>query len=105
MADTLFTIPVENIPQDFNITLSGLQLRTVCKWNEFCGWLLDIYDATTQEPLIMALPLVVGCDILEQYKYTGIPGAMIVYTDGDQYAAPTLTNLGVESNLYYLVNV
>ena len=29
---------------------------------------------------------------------------MIVYTDGNAGAIPTLENLGVESNLYYLVD-
>lgn len=105
MAETLFTIPLENVPQDFNITLVGRQLRVVCKWNEFCGWLIDLYDGTNQEPLIMAIPLVTGCDLLEQYQYISLDGHAIVYTDGDQYAPPTLDNLGTESNLYLLVDI
>lgn len=105
MAETLFVIPLANVPQDFNITLAGNQLRLVCKWNVYCGWLVDVYSSVTQEPLVMAIPLVTGCDLLEQFKYIGDSGAAIVYTDGDQYAVPTLDNLGVESNLYLLVDV
>lgn len=105
MAETLFVIPLENVPQDFNITLSGRQLRIVSKWNEFCGWLIDVYDANTQEPRILAMPLVTGCDLLQQYAFIEPVGELIVYTEGDQYAPPTLDNLGTESNLYLLVDV
>lgn len=105
MAETVFRIPLENIPQDFNITLAGRQLRIINKWNDYSGWLLDLYDANTQAPIIMAIPLVVGCDLLAQYEYTGLKGQLIVYTDGDQNATPTLDNLGIESNLYFLVDV
>jgi hypothetical protein len=51
------------------------------------------------------MPLVTGIDLLRQYRYLGIPGSMIVYTDGDPDAPPTLENLGNESNLYYVVDV
>ncbi|MNO26506.1 hypothetical protein D3C76_163600 [compost metagenome] len=105
MAETLFLVPLENIPQDFNMVVAGNQVRIVCKWNEFSGWLIDLYDSVTQEPLIMAIPLVTGCDLLEQFRYVGVTSNAIVYTDGDQYAVPTLDNLGNESNLYLLVDV
>lgn len=105
MAESLFTIPLENVPQDFAITLSGTQYRIVCKWNEYCGWLVDFYDGVTEQPVVMAVPLVTGCDLFEQYRYLGFEGNAIVYTDGDQFAPPTLDNLGVESNLYLVVDV
>lgn len=105
MAENLYTVPLTSVPQDFNIVLAGVQFRIVCKWNEFSGWIIDLYDGVSQAPIIMNIPLVVGCDLLEQYQYTGIQGSLIVYTDGDQYAVPTLDNLGGESNLYYLVDV
>lgn len=105
MAEKLFLIPLTNIPQQFNITIGGVQLTMVSKWNEFCGWLLDIYDGTTAAPLVMAIPLVTGADLFAQPHYLGLPGLAAVYTDGDQYAAPTLDNLGAESNLYVIVDV
>lgn len=105
MADNLYVVPLSNIPQDFNIVLAGTQLRIVCKWNEFSGWIIDLYDGVSQEPVILNIPLVTGCDLLEQYRYTGIPGSLVVYTDGDQYAVPDISNLGGESNLYYLVTI
>ena len=105
MAETLFQIPLANTPQTFSMTLAGVALTMTSKWNEYCGWVIDLYDGTTGEPMVMDIPLVVGADLLEQYRYLGLPGNLVVYTDGDQYATPTLSNLGVMSNLYYLVDV
>lgn len=105
MTERLFVIPLDNVPQEFTITLGGRQLNMVSKWNPYCGWLLDIYDAVTESPLSMAVPLVTGCDIIGQLPQLDIPASLIVYTDGDQDAEPTQTNLGRESNLYALVNI
>lgn len=105
MVETLFQIPLSNTPQEFNITLGGVQLTMVSKWNEFCGWVIDIYDGVSRIAMAMNVPLIVGADLLEQYRYLGLPGNLVVYTDGDQYATPTLENLGGMSNLYYLVDV
>jgi hypothetical protein len=105
MAEQVFTVPLTNVPQKFSIVLGGRQLVLVNKWNEDSGWLLDIYDGQANKPLIMAVPMIVGADLLSQYEYVGIPGSLIVYTDGNQFSDPTLSNLGGESNLYYLVNV
>lgn len=46
-----------------------------------------------------------GADLLAQHEYIGIPGQLIVYTDGDEFSPPTLSNLGQEANLYYLVDI
>lgn len=105
MAETLFLIPLANTPQTFNIPLAGVQYTITSKWNEFCGWVLDIYDGLSGVSLVMNMPLVVGADLFDQYAYLGLPGQAIVYTDGDQYAEPTLDNLGTMSNLYLLVDV
>jgi hypothetical protein len=103
--EKLFTIPLISVPQTFNIVMGGRQLTLTSKWNENSGWLLDFYDGVTTDPLVMAVPLVTGANLLEQYEYLGIPGALVVMTDGDEFAEPTETNLGSEANLYYLVDV
>jgi len=68
------------------------------------AWTLDIFDETTSQPLIVNLPLVAGANLLEQFGHIGIPGKLLVYTDGDEFTPPTLDNLGQEANLYYLVD-
>ena len=106
MAEQLFKIPLDNIPQRFAIELAGRSLIAGSRWNdEAQAWMLDFYDEQTNEPLIISLPLVVGADLLSQHEYIGIPGQLIAYTDGDEFAPPTLDNLGQEANLYYLVDV
>lgn len=105
MAETLLLIPLANTPQNFNITLAGVQYTITSKWNEYCGWVLDFIDGITGESIVADVPLVVGADLFEQYAYLGLPGQAIVYTDGDQYAEPTMENLGTMSNLYLLVDV
>jgi hypothetical protein len=103
--EEIFVIPLTNVPQRFTIELSGIAYIIVCKWNgEMPAWTIDISDEVTGQPLIVNLPLVAGVNLLEQFKHVGIPGKLFVYTDGDEFAPPTLDNLGQEANLYYLVD-
>jgi len=102
MALNTFKIPLLNVPQDFTITLSNRELRMVSKWNdEGQIWVIDIYDGVTEESIVANIPMITGADLLEQYEYLGLNGRLVVFTDGDELAVPTLENLGVESNLYF----
>jgi hypothetical protein len=65
------------------------------------GWVIDIYDGDSNTPIVMNVPMVTGADLLAQYEYLNLKGQLIVYTDGNELAVPTLENLGVESNLYF----
>jgi hypothetical protein len=99
----LFLIPLVNTPQQFNITLGTQDLIIVCKWNDSPdgGWVVDILDDVTNAPIVCNIPLVTGTDLLAQYEYLGFKAKLVVYTDGDASAVPTLDNLGIDSNLYY----
>lgn len=103
MTDNVYRIPLANVPQRFQIDISGQPYIIVCRWNESIGWTLDISNGTTEAAMIRCLPLVVGSDLLGQYGYLGVGAEMYVYTDGDQYAVPTLENLGTESNVYLVI--
>jgi len=104
--DQLFVMPLSNVPQRFIVELAGTAYIIVCKWNgEMPAWTIDIFDEVTSQPLIVNLPLVAGTDLLGQFEHIGIPGKLLVYTDGDEFSPPTLDNLGQEANLYYLVDV
>lgn len=101
----VFRIPLSNVPQRFGIDLNGKPFILIVKFNsEMQSWVLDILDSETEEALIACLPLVTGLDLLSQYKHVGIGGALIVYTDGNDLATPTIDNLGDNSNLYFIVN-
>ena len=98
-----FLIPLTNIPQTFAIALGGKEYNMTCRWNDSpdAGWVLDFADALTNTPIVANIPLITGADCLEGLEYLGFNGQLIVFTDGDDTAVPTLDNLGVESNLYF----
>lgn len=102
-----FLIPLTNLPQTFEIALGGVNYTLTSKWNDSPegGWVLDIADTDTALPLACNLPLITGADVLAGLEYLGITGQLVVFTDGDDTAVPTLENLGVESNLYFLTDV
>lgn len=103
---TTLIIPLLNIPQTFDIALAGKNYTMTCKWNSApdSGWVLDISDTDTNLPIVANIALITGSDCLAGLEYLGINGSLIVYTDGDETAVPTLTNLGVESNLYFVTD-
>ena len=99
-----FKIPLTNIPQRFEIVLSGVSYIMVVRW--FDGqqlWVFSLIDIDTEEILINDMPLVTGQDLLEQWEHLLIPGALICFTAGDDLVPPTLENLGTEANLFYTV--
>jgi hypothetical protein len=101
---TTYEIPLQGISQTFTINLAGTNYTLTVKWNDSneAGWVLDIADAN-QNPIVCGLPLITGLDILAGLNYLGIGGALYVYTNGDQSAVPTFTNLGTDCNLYFQV--
>ncbi len=104
---TTFIIPLLNIPQNFDIALAGVNYTMTCRWNAAAdaGWVIDLADADSGVSIAANIPLITGADCLSGLEYLGINGKMIVFTDGDDFAVPTLENLGVESNLYFLTDV
>ncbi len=104
---TTFILPLTNVPQTFEIALAGVNYLMTCKWNNSpeAGWVFDLADADTGLPILANAPLITGADCLEGLEYLGIGGELVVFTDGDPTAVPTLTNLGVESNLYFQTDV
>ena len=104
-----FLIPLTTIPQTFQINLGGIQYSMTVRWNvtEYDGngsWFVAFADATTGVEIIDNMPLVTGIDLLDGLEYLGFNGSLIVYTDGDATAVPDFTDLGVQSNLYFLTS-
>lgn len=100
----VYEIPLTPAPQSFEIVLSGRLLKLFARWLESPapdapgGWYLDIYDAPDDlEPVILGIPLVCGCDLLEPYKDKGLNGGLFVSGD----LPPTLENLGTETLLLF----
>ena len=103
----IFQLPLSNVPQTFQIALAGKEYTLTCKWNDSfeAGWVLDFADSITGESIVANLPLVTGVDVLAGLEYLGFGGEIIVFTDGDDVAVPTLENLGMESNAYFQTDV
>lgn len=98
-----FILPLVAVPQVFEIALAGVIYNLTCKWNDSpdAGWVLDIADSVSGLPVAANIPLITGADCLSGLEYLGIGGQLVVFTDGNELAVPTLENLGVESNLYF----
>lgn len=97
-----FLIPLTSIPQEFSISLDAREITIYQRWNEFSGWVIDMRDTATNTSIIAGLPLVTGADLLEPFPELGFIGSLLIYTDGDSMAIPTIDNLGADSNLYYV---
>lgn len=106
MAASIFSIPLSNIPQTFGISLANVNYNLTVKWNDAdeAGWILDIADEDNNY-LAAGLPLITGADILDGLNYLGINGSLVIYTDGDESAVPTLDDLGADSNLFFVTDV
>jgi len=99
----IFTIPFINTPQEFEISLNDRDLILTNKWNDIDqNWIIDISDAVTGDSIIAGIPMVVGANLLQQYEYLGLGGQIIIFTSGDELSTPTLENLGLESNAYFI---
>jgi hypothetical protein len=103
----VFLIPLSNVPQVFQIVLAGITYIMTSKWNPApdAGWVVDIADEDGTA-LAQNIPLITGADCLEGLQYLGIQGNLYVKTSGaNPLNVPTLDNLGVDSNLYFVTSV
>jgi hypothetical protein len=97
-------VPLQPTNQRFTITLVGVVYTMTIRWNGACqAWILDLGDASNNL-LIAGLPLVTGVDLLSPFAYLNIGGQLIVQTTNDTPAVPTLANLGLAGNLYFIAN-
>lgn len=102
---TIYIIPLNaGTPQTFQIQLAGVNYQLTVKWNDSAdaGWVFDLADADTNEPLLAGAPFVTGANLLANLNNLGIGGSFIVSTDGMPNAVPTYENLGVNSQLYFV---
>ena len=96
-----YTIPLTPEPQSFGITLAGKEYNLTVRWFEAPegGWHLDIQEPDKAAPILMGIPLVTGCNLLEPYAYLDFGGALWV----DAKLPPTFDNLGAEVELIFQV--
>lgn len=98
-----YLIPLKPQNQEFDISLAGVSYHLKVIWNSASQcWILDIADSQ-QEPILSGIPMVTGCDLLEQYGYLNINGAMIVQSTNDVSLVPDDTTLGSTGNLFFVI--
>jgi hypothetical protein len=98
----IYKIPLTSVPQSFSIVLGGVHYLVNLHWNaaeQMQSWVIDIAD--TQAPIVSGIPLVAGCDLLEQYKYLGFNGGLVAYVNGSD-ERPGYEDLGDAGNLFFV---
>jgi hypothetical protein len=102
-----FEIALNPRPERFRVTLpDSFVLTLTVAWRNRggAGWVMDVADGNGVA-LLNGIPLVTGVDLLAQHQHIGIPGGLVVLSDGaDPLAPPTLAGLGIDSRLYYLLD-
>jgi len=121
---TFFEIPTTATPQSFAITLAGVTYNmrlTYCEAtagfpsivgqtsdsgslidaNNLSSWILDIAD-TNNTPIVSGIPLITGIDLLWQYVYLDIGGALIAMTDGEPAVPPPFDGMGTTGHLLFV---
>lgn len=95
-------IPLSPQPQRFFISLNGVQYQLRFTWNvPSSAWIMDIATGGGVA-LAQGIPLVTADDLLEQFEYLGLGGAMYVRSDDNPTAVPTYENLGTQGHLLFV---
>jgi len=103
MTTTAYEVPLAATPQQFYITLGGVQYQLTTAWN-WPGQVWQLTIATAAGVTILDnIPLVTGCDLLAQYAYLELGGQLIAFTDNDLSQPPTFSALGTSGHLYFQV--
>lgn len=104
MSAQVYNIPLEvGTPQTFSATIGLIEYRFTLRYLNVQdgGWVIDIADSSGNA-LISGMPMVTGCNLLEQYGHLGFGGALYVQTTSDPDAAPSFSNLGSDGLLYWV---
>lgn len=93
---------------------SSVQFQTILElqvygfkfeWNQrYERWSMSLYDSNDQ-PLIQAVPVMSGPDVLEQYVYDGMPPGKLVFADtSGENIDPGRQDLGDRVRLFYITS-
>lgn len=96
-----YEIPLSPQAQTFSIQLGGQTYQIYMRWNSFSNiWTIDISDSAST-PIVQAIPLVTGTNLLEPYPNLEFGGTLTVTTDGDATAVPTFDNIGSAAHVIF----
>lgn len=98
-----FEFPLTPGAQQMTVPVSDEQFTFRFAWSDSPegGWFIDILRLDGS-PLVRGLPLTAGENVLQQFDYLGISGAIYVQTDNDPLVEPTYDNLGLNGRVFFV---
>lgn len=90
-------VPLIPSSQIVRCTVGGIVYVLTLTWRG-TGYVLDIAD-TKNNMLVSGLSLVTGADLLAQFSYLGITGALVILSDNNPSSVPRYATLGISSHL------
>lgn len=104
MAIKYLEIPLRAEQQRLGVSLDQTDYFMVLTWcAPMSYWVLELQDSGGNR-LLAGVPLIIGADLLAQYKHIGLKGALVVQSDTNPQHNPTYTDLGGTSHLYYITD-
>lgn len=97
---TVYKIPLDSGNQKFSLTVGNTEYRVELIYRDIDegGWDLTLKDSDGND-LIAGIPLVTGCNLLEQYQ-TVIVGSLWVEVEGQDDAVPSYDDMGSSVLMY-----
>jgi hypothetical protein len=98
---TAYKIPLKSVPQKLNIELAGELYRMTTAYNNYDAvWYMYLYNA--DGGLLVTIPLVAGLNLLYQHQHLGVGGALAAVCDAHPLDSPSLSEMGVDGNVYFI---
>jgi len=99
----IYTIPLNNVNQNIQTSLLGVTYSLTVRWNALANlWYLDI-DDVNDDPILNGIPMVAGVNLLKQYTYLGIGGALVAQNVPNPLLPIGLDDLGKTGFLLFVV--
>lgn len=100
---SVYVIPLTNMNQTLQISLLGITYTLNVYWNALANlWYLDINDVNNN-PILNGLPMTAGVNLLKQFGYLGIGGALVAQNVNNPNLPIGYSDLGVTSFLLFIV--
>jgi hypothetical protein len=99
----IYQIPLTNTNQTLQTSLLGVVYTLVVCWNALANlWYLDINDVNNN-PILNGLPMTAGVNLLKQFGYLGIGGALVAQNVVNPNDPIGYSDLGQTGFLLFLV--
>lgn len=98
----VYEIPLSKGAQQFSCKLGNdtYKLRLMWRTANEGGWILDILEETTEEPVIAGILVSLGNDLLSPYQHMGL-GHLVALLDSKTVGYPTYDDMGDLLKLYW----